>query len=109
MIIKKPSIYIYTDRPDTAVLKDICAGIEEEGIFFEIKDAESASVEDLAWNAANDSMLGSGIGISGLAAALQMKGIQKEKPVEAYNSPDKSQCRKLGANAARAIKKTAFK
>lgn len=30
MIIKKPSIFIYTHEADPSVLKEVCAGIEEE-------------------------------------------------------------------------------
>ena len=36
MIAKRPSVFIYTNRPDSAVLKEICAGIEENGVFYEI-------------------------------------------------------------------------
>ena len=36
MIVKRPSIFIYTNAPDRDYLKEICAGIEEEGVFFEI-------------------------------------------------------------------------
>ena len=38
MIIKKPSIFIYIHKPDSLVLKEVCAGIEEEGVFYEIAD-----------------------------------------------------------------------
>ena len=31
MIAKKPTIVIYTHRADEALLKQVCAGIEEEG------------------------------------------------------------------------------
>ena len=33
MIVKKPSIFIYTNHADKDILKEICAGIEEEGVF----------------------------------------------------------------------------
>ena len=36
MIVKRPSIFIYANNPDKGMLKEICAGIEEEGVFFEI-------------------------------------------------------------------------
>ena len=109
MIIKKPSIFIYVNGADTGVLKEICAGIEEEGVFYDIREMEAASLDELAWNAANDSMLGSGIGIAGGAVALQMRGIEKGRNIEAYQQPTQEQGRKLGANSARAIKKLAFK
>lgn len=109
MIIKKPSIFIYVNKPDTSILKEICAGIEEEGVFYEIKEMAPAVLDELAWNAANDSMPGSGIGMYEDSAALQMRGIPKGQNVESYQNPNQKQCRKLGANSARAIKKLPFK
>ena len=96
MIVKKPSIFIYTHLADEAILREVCAGVEEEGVFYEI-------------TAARDSMLGSGIGIFGTAVCLKMWGLEKGRNIEAYLSPTKEQCRKVGANSARAIKKQPFK
>ena len=112
MIVKKPAIFIYTSEPDREILREICAGIEEEGVFYEIKeqtlvpkDARSTAAR-FAWR---DSMLGSGIGIFGTAVCLKMRGLEKGRNIEAYLSPTKEQCRKVGANSARAIKKQPFK
>lgn len=117
MIVKKPSILIYTYEPDEQMLREICAGMEEEGVFFEIKEQTPPSAADdarihaarFAWQAAQDSMLGSGIGICQADAALQMRGLPADRCVEAYHMPTADQCRKLGANSARAIKKMPFK
>lgn len=109
MIIKKPSIFVYTYHADTEILREICAGMEEEGVFYEISERTVNDVDELAWHAANDSMLGSGIGLSGKKAALQMRGIERGRNIESYDQPTKVQCRKLGANSARAIKKQPFK
>lgn len=109
MIIKKPSIFIYVNKPDASVLKEICAGIEEEGVFYEVKEMENTIPDELAWNASNDSMLGSGIGVRGTYIALQMRGLKKGHNVESYQNPNREQSRKLGANSARAIKKLGFK
>jgi hypothetical protein len=38
-----------------------------------------------------------------------MRGLEKGRNIEAYLSPTKEQCRKVGANSARAIKKQPFK
>ena len=38
MIIKRPSIFIYTHEADPTVVKDVCAGIEEEGIFYDVTE-----------------------------------------------------------------------
>ena len=32
MVVNRPEIILYTCRPDEDYLKEICAGIEEEGI-----------------------------------------------------------------------------
>lgn len=109
MIVKKPSIFIYTNKPNRDNLKEICAGIEEEGVFFEVFERDESDLSTLAFQAANDSMMGSGIGVSGNAAAMQMKGLPKEKDIESYQIPTVEECRKIGANSARAIKKMAFK
>jgi len=109
MIVKRPSIFIYTNAPNAECLKEICAGIEEEGVFYEIFESETADLDTLAFDAAADSMLGAGIGICGNRAALQMKGIAKGKNVESYHMPTPAECRRLGANSARAIKKMPLK
>lgn len=109
MIIRKPSIFIYTCQADSRILKEICAGIEEEGVFFEVSEQEEEDVDALAWQAASDSMPGSGIGICRTSAAFQMKGLEKGRNVERCQNPAREQSRRLGANSARAVKKQAFK
>lgn len=109
MIIKKPSIFIYVNRPDADVLREVCAGIEEEGVFYDIKEMEADSLDNLAWRAAGDSMLGSGIGMIGRSIALQIRGLEKGHNIVSHQEPEAIQSRNLGANSARAIKKLAFK
>ena len=48
MVIKRPGIFIYTFQPDRAVLKEICAGMEEEGIFFEVFEKKEPDIQLLA-------------------------------------------------------------
>lgn len=109
MVTKKPSIFIYVNNAREQYLKEICAGMEEEGVLFELFSMESGSADELAWRAANDSMMGTGVGVDAARAVLQMKGLRPGKNVEAYVNPTKEQCRTLGANSARSIKKMAFK
>lgn len=109
MIIKRPSIFIYTHEADPSVLKEVCAGIEEEGVFYDISEMPDECMEKLAFKAARDSMLGSGIGIFGTAVCLKMRGLEKGRNIESYLTPDKAQCRNAGSNSARAIKKLPFK
>ncbi len=109
MIAKRPSIYIYTESPDQAVLREICAGIEEEGVFYEITERPGQDLKELTWNAANDSMLGSGIGVKGSSAAFIIRGLKPGQHVDYYAYPSKEESRRLGTNSARAIKKQPFK
>ena len=109
MIAKRPSIYIYTDSPDPVTLREICAGMEEEGVFYEISEHAGQELESLTWQAANDSMLGSGVGLKGSRAAFQIRGLKPGQFIDYYAYPSKEDSRRLGANSARAVKKRAFK
>ena len=109
MIAKRPSIYIYTDSPDPVTLREICAGMEEEGVFYEISEHAGQELESLTWQAANDSMLGSGIGIKGDSAAFLIRGLKPGQNIQYYAHPSEEESRRLGANSARAIKKQPFK
>ena len=86
MIVKKPSIFIYTHLADEAILREVCAGVEEEGVFYEITEFPDECMEKLSYKAARDSMLGSGIGIFGTAVCLKMRGLEKGRNIEAYIS-----------------------
>ena len=108
MVSGKPAILIYTDHPDEDLLREVCAGIEEEGVLFQVKPMRG-ELDDLAWEAAKASMLGSGIGILGKALAMQIAGLPRGKNVYELSSPCFRQCRYLGANSARAVKKLPFR
>lgn len=108
MIVGKPSVLIYVCRPDEDYLKEIRAGIEEEGVLCEIRRMEGET-DVLAWEAANESMLGVGIGIAGSRMAMQMSRLPRGKNVFELDHPRFWQCRNLGANSARAVKKMPFK
>ena len=109
MIVNRPSIYLYVKEPDSVVLREICSGIEEEGVFFEIMEQQSGELDQLAWSAANESMLGSGVGIAGSSAAFLIRGLKKGQNIASYVQPSPQESRLLGTNSARAIKKQPFK
>ena len=109
MVVNKPSIYIYVNHPNENVLREICSGIEEEGVFYEIIEREAQDLNALTWTAANDSMLGSGIGIKENSAAFIIRGLTMGKNLSYYAYPSNEESRILGMNSARAIKKQAFK
>lgn len=109
MIIKKPSIYIYVNKPNQDVLREICSGIEEEGVFYEVIDKDEQDINILAWTAANDSMLGSGVGVKENSVAFMIRGLKMGDNIAFYVHPSAEESRILGMNSARAIKKQAFK
>ena len=108
MVVNKPTIIIYTQQADSDLLHEVCSGIEEEGLLFEVHE-KSGELDELAHAAAEDSMLGSGIGMSGQRIAMQMRRLPKGHNVFELNSPRFWQCRNLGANSARGVKKMPFK
>lgn len=109
MVVNKPTIIIYTQEADSDLLHEVCSGIEEEGLLFEVHE-NPGSWDELAHAAAEDSMLGIGDRMSGQRIAMQMRqGFQNEHNVFELNAPRFWQCRNLGANSARAVKKMPFK
>ncbi len=108
MVVNKPSVLIYTDHADEDYLREVCAGIEEEGVLYEVV-ASQGGLDELAYRAAKDSMLGSGIGIRKGRLAMQMRLLPEGRNVFELNQPQFWQCRALGANSARAVKKMPFK
>lgn len=107
--MNKPSIRIYVIEPDREILKEICAGIEEEGIFYEVIRKENKDIHELCFESANDSILGTGIGIYNSVSALTISALPKGKQIFNLDKPTLQQARFLGINAARAVKKLSFK
>lgn len=109
MIAKKPTIMIYTARPDAALLREICAGIEEEGVLFEITAAIAGEATVLAAAASEASVLGIGVALCGNTIALHIKGMERGRSVLRYDNATQTQARDAGANSARVIKRLPFK
>jgi hypothetical protein len=111
MIVKKPTIVIYTCRADAPLLKEVCAGIEEEGVLYEVISMSDGRVSTLSAAASDASMLGVGIGIVDRQLSLHIKGMnvhsgESEKTaLFSYTAPDAATARALGANGARVIKR----
>jgi len=107
---RKPAIYIYEEAANPAGISEICAGLEEEGIpWFVFKKIGNA--KKLAFDAAQHSKLGIGIGVTSDTTVLQIKNCSINKPVymiEVGTENCTSQLRNLGQNAARAIKGGVF-
>jgi hypothetical protein len=105
MIARKPTILIFTVRPDEALLRELCAGMEEEGVLYDVIAQPSGDATALAATASGMSMLGSGVGLVGRSMALHIKGMTTQSPLLGYADATGEQAREIGANAARVIKK----
>jgi len=103
----KPAVYIYEASADPINIGELCAGLEEEGIPYEVYEMHNNDIKTLAYSAANHSRLRVGIGITATSAALQIKNHPISKPVFLINL-ENNELRKLGQNAARAVKGGAF-
>lgn len=108
-MVNKPVIFVYVIEPNKDLLKEICAGMEEEGMLFEIVTKEALDIETLCFESANDSILGSGIGVIGNEIGFSLRSLPKGKLVYTYKNPTSIQARNLGANAARGVKRLPFK
>lgn len=105
MLSKRPSIFVYTNNANPDILREICAGIEEEGLFAEIYPKVQKDINAMAWQAANDSMMGVGIGIYEQQVALQMKGLEQGKNVMELQIESATKSRIIGSNSVRLIKR----
>jgi hypothetical protein len=104
----RPSVIIYCESPETNYneLKLIKEGLEEEGVPVEIKISKDI-VESLAINAARESRLGVGIGLSADGMChLQHRRMLPGNPIMKihFGIQDKNCYRLLGCNAARLAK-----
>lgn len=109
MMINRPSILIFAINPDSKLLKEILAGIEEEGVLYDIIKESGKDLDTLAYEAAGESVLGAGIGILEHRLALTLRNMPKGNNVFQIEKPSLGQGRNLGANAARAVKRMPFK
>ncbi|MBM7557149.1 glycerol dehydratase reactivase beta/small subunit family protein [Halanaerobacter jeridensis] len=108
----KPMIYIFitSDYKDSELVAHIGYGIEEEGIPFKTFVQEKNNSQELAYNAAQNSSLGIGLGVTSEdQVVLQMAKLSKENPVFNKTLNSNEQAKKMGSNAARMVKGLPFK
>lgn len=94
MITNRPSIFIYTYNPDTDILKEICAGIEEEGVLFDV-------VENRRWipeiwpmrRQMNLFLVRESAFLMEKQTPMQMRNVNRDKPVFLLDRPDKEMSR----------------
>jgi len=100
----KPSVLIFEASARAELVREVCAGLEEESVLFAVVSRGDSTAEALAFSAANESLLGVGVGIFGSSAVMQMKNFSVDNPVFRVDNAKLSEYRKLGINAARAVK-----
>lgn len=113
MLAKKPEIIILCNRASQILKREICAGIEEEGLLYQVRESSvSDDAAALAREAATDSILETGIGICLEEAVLTFEKLPAEKPLFTVRQTDQETGREiarlLGKNAARLVKKQPF-
>ncbi|MCM8710029.1 glycerol dehydratase reactivase beta/small subunit family protein [Clostridium sp. SYSU_GA19001] len=106
----KPAILIYTSSRNEKVLKELCAGIEEEGVPFEVNMfKEGFKAEELSRKAAESSIVEAGIGVDRDKACFYCTILKTKDPLMKADVKADKILRTLGSNAARYIKKIPFK
>lgn len=106
----KPVIRVNSNCSNPEFLKEICAGIEEEGVPFEVMEFnDKYEALQLSKNAALNSSLGTGIGIDNSKACFYSTAFKMETPLIECLLEDKKALRMMGCNAGRYIKRIPFK
>ncbi len=107
----KPAVKVFydCDQITQADFLNVLLGIEEEGIPYDVHAVHCNDVLKLAYDASMESRLGVGIGISKEGVVLQYEKLDKAAPLFKIKLYRTDLFRKIGANAARLVKKLPFK
>lgn len=104
---EKPAIVLrHTGSPDPVVLREVCAGAEEEGVPTRVEQVRDADVLALAHAAALESPLETGIGIDGAGGvAVHHASLPQDDPVHQVEAGSpRPDLRIAGRTAARIVK-----
>jgi hypothetical protein len=104
MNIEKPTIIVYLNPLCEGYLKEVKAGLEEEGIPCSISYTSEVSAEELASRAAKASLLEVGIGMGKNYICVTLSKLPEKEPLLKYRADSKSNQRLCGINAARLVK-----
>lgn len=93
---------LYNKALDSEKIKEVCAGLEEEGVPYLLQEDQRDNSIELAVNAASSSPLQVGIGIDHKGIlSIHHEKLHKDKP---YLMGDLQNGRGIGKNAARLVK-----
>lgn len=104
MKTKRPVIKVFVTKGLERFLKEVLAGIEEEGVLYELETREYGSSKELATIAASESLLETGIGIDKELASITICKLSEKNPLQSYSCLDNHKLRLAGSNAARIVK-----
>lgn len=101
------NIEIGFDKPE--ILDQICYGVEEEGIPFQIQKVAGSDSVDMGYKASLNSILGVGIGVSSEKIVLHYEKLSPDMPLfEISTKEDICKIRAIGTNGARLVKRMPF-
>lgn len=110
--MERPTIKIFVSAGHgrEKALAELCYGIEEEAIPFEVTETAASGAVALAWEAGRASRLEVGVGLDSELLVLHFGKLKQDAPLFSIpaRSPEQD-LRALGANAARLVKKLPFK
>lgn len=91
-------------------LREVQAGLEEEGIPWRVKEEAGGAFVSLGHQAATESQLGVGVGIDAEGMCIHYQKLPQDKPLFLLNADEtKAKWRRIGYNAARLVKGIPFK
>lgn len=108
---EKPCVLIYVvPHPgDKEKLREVRAGMEEEGIPCTVLQGSGNDVTALAYQGAGSSQLGVGMGIGPDGMSIHYQKLPPQEPLFVSAAGDPVQWRYFGCNAARLVKGIPFK
>lgn len=110
MEILKPLIVIKVNTVYESILKEVLAGIEEEGVMYSVQTYNNLKdVMEVAHNASLETSLGIGISIIQDEICVHYKNLETKSPLFILKTMEKNKLRTLGSNAARFAKGISLK
>jgi hypothetical protein len=104
MNIARPSINIYIIKQAAPFVREVLAGLEEEGVLYDLHISSQKSAQQLAHSAASASILEVGIGIDKEWICVTLAKFSEEEPLLKYRVCEEHNLRLSGTNAARLVK-----
>ncbi|MGE5454862.1 MAG: glycerol dehydratase reactivase beta/small subunit family protein [Methylocystaceae bacterium] len=109
---ERPRVIICTTSSDYCEdrIRELQAGLEEEGVPHAVLRGNDGDVSNLAWQGANASQLGVGLGVSPYGLCIHYHKLPESEPLfTTDDAGDEETWRRFGSNAARLVKGLPFK